>query len=203
MKFATAAAELRRAEIARLSDAYCAAPRNHAAMTPEAFRALTADMFDRFGHQIVTDLPRPIPYDQGTRKNSSPDCAAPTDIVPTGTRKLARLHDAVITANAARDFITARGFTDAALQYAESAPLDLIDGRRLVKALNQSSKHVLMPQTYRAMCQNAARSSSIGSTASRTRPDWCSNGHAVAPTIARALLLPPRPIGWKSGEEAA
>src|SRR5271156_2518104 len=37
--------------------------------------------------------------------------------------------------------------------YAESAPLDLIDGKRLVKALNQSRKHVLLPQTYKAMCQ--------------------------------------------------
>jgi restriction endonuclease Mrr len=46
---------------------------------------------------------------------------------------LRRLHDAVIAANAERGFfITARSFTDQAEQYAETAPLDLIDGKRLV-----------------------------------------------------------------------
>jgi len=59
--------------------------------------------------------------------------------MPTGTRDLARLHDAVIAANAERGFfITARGFTEQAEKCADSAPLDLFDGARLVKALNQS-----------------------------------------------------------------
>jgi hypothetical protein len=62
----------------------------------------------------------------------------------TAIRDLARLHDAVIAANAERGFfITARGFTEEAETYAESAPIDLFDGKRLVKALNQSKKHVL------------------------------------------------------------
>ena len=49
--------------------------------------------------------------------------------------------------------IPARGLTNQAETYADSAPLDLIDGARLVKILNQSKKHVLMPQTYEAMCR--------------------------------------------------
>lgn len=85
-----------------------------------------------------------------------------------------------------------RSFTDAAGQYAESAPLDLIDGKRLVKALNQSRKHVLMPQTYKAMCQQcgAIIQHRLDREQDEARP--CRNGHPVAPTIARGMLLPPR-----------
>ena len=121
-------------------------------------------------------------------------CATPADLIPTGTRDLARLHDAVIAANAERGFfITARSFTDQAEQYADSAPLDLIDGKRLVKALNQSRKHVLMPQTYKAMCHQCGGivQHRLDREQDEARP--CGNGHMVAPTIARAMLLPPRP----------
>ena len=127
-------------------------------------------------------------------------CATPADLIPTGTRDLARLHDAVIAANAQRGFfITARSFTDQAEKYAESAPLDLIDGARLVKALNQSKKHVLLPQTYKAMCQQCGDivQHRIDREQDEARP--CGNGHPVAPTIARAMLLPPRPAATGSG----
>jgi hypothetical protein len=33
-------------------------------------------------------------------------------------------------------------------------------------------------------------------------PGHRGNGHSVTPTIARAMLLPPRPEGWKPSEDA-
>ena len=84
-------------------------------------------------------------------------------------------------------------FTDAAEQYAESAPLDLFDGKRLVKALNQSKKHVLMPQTYKAMCCQCGEIVQHRLDREQDEARACGSGHMVAPTIARAMLLPPRP----------
>src|SRR5271170_3754844 len=152
--FAAAADELRRQEIARLSDALT--PRIEAlrAMTAPAFRSTVAAMLERFGHAIITDPSAPELVTTKAGRKFITACATPAELMPTGTRDLARLHDAVIAANAERGFfITARSFTGQAEQHAESAPIDLIDGARLVKALNQSKKHVLLPQTYKAMCR--------------------------------------------------
>jgi hypothetical protein len=73
-------------------------------MTPEAFRGLIADMLERFGHQIVTGPTAPDLMTTKDGKKFITDCTAPTDIVPTGTRKLVQPHDAVIAANAAWGF---------------------------------------------------------------------------------------------------
>jgi hypothetical protein len=104
MKFTVAAAELRCAEITRLSDAIVSHLEIMRRMTPEAFRGLIAGMLERFGHQIVMGPTAPDLMTTKDGKKFITDCAAPTDIVPTGTRKLVRLHDAVIAANAAWGF---------------------------------------------------------------------------------------------------
>jgi hypothetical protein len=190
--FAAAAADLRRQEIARLSDAIV--PRLDAlrSMTADAFHAVIALMLERFGHAIITDPNAPDLVTTKAGHKFITACAAPLDLAPTGTRDLARLHNAVIAANAERGFfITARNFSAEAEQYAESAPLDLIDGKRLIKALNQNRKHVLLPQTYKAMCGQCGGIVQHRLGDDEARP--CGNGHNVAPTIARAMLLPPRP----------
>ena len=193
MNFA-AADQLRRQEIARLKDALV--PRIEAlrSMTPAAFRNVVAGMLDRFGHQIVTDPSAPYLVTTKNQEKFITQCARPADLAPTGTRDLAALHDAVIAANAIRGFcITARSFTPAAEQYAESAPIDLIDGDRLVKALNQSLSRVLLPQTYNAMCQQCGDIVQHRLDREQDEARRCRNGHSVAPTIARTMLLPPRP----------
>jgi hypothetical protein len=67
-------------------------------MTVPAFRSVIAEMLERFGHTIVTD---PNTADFVTTKNGRKfvtACATPAEVIPTGTRDLARLHDAVIAA---------------------------------------------------------------------------------------------------------
>jgi hypothetical protein len=203
MNFAVEAVALRQQEIARIRDAI--APRLHQLrrMEPETFRAVIADMLHRFGHTIIiSDPTAPRLVTTKGEKKFITACAAPTGLIPTGTRELASLHDAVIAANAARGFfITARSFTDAADHYAETAPLDLIDGNRLIKALNQSRKHLLMPQTYQAMCCQCGEivQHRLDREHDEARP--CSNGHTVAPTIARDMLLPPKLAAPGTGSE--
>ena len=201
MNFAAAAAELRQQEIARLTDALV--PRLEAlrSMTAPAFRWTVAAMLQRFGHEIETDPNARFLVTTKAGRKFVTACATPTDLIPTGTRDLAQLHEAVIAANAERGFfITARSFTDQAEKFAESALLDLFDGARLVKALNQSKKHILLPQTYKAMCCQCGEivQHRIDREQDEARP--CGNGHLVAPTIARAMLLPPRPTATGSGD---
>ena len=56
-----------------------------------------------------------------------------------------------------------------------------------------------MPQTYKAMCQQCGEivQHRLDREQDEARP--CGNGHMVAPTIARAMLLPPRPAAAGSG----
>lgn len=200
MTFAAAAHELRQKEIARLADALT--PRIEAlrAMTTQTFRATIALMLERFGHTIIG---HPEAADLVTAKAGQKfitACASPSDLVPVKIPALRRLHDAVIAANAQRGFyITVRAFDPQAEKYAESAPLDLIDGKRLIKALNQSRKGVLMPQIYKTMCHQCGEivEHRLDREQDQARP--CGNGHLVAPTIARAMLLPPRPPAAGNG----
>jgi hypothetical protein len=107
--FAAAADELRRQEIARLSDALT--PRIEAlrSMTPQAFRATVALMLERFGHTIISNPEAPELVTSKAGQKFITACARPADLTPTGTRDLARLHDAVVAVNAQRGFfITAR-----------------------------------------------------------------------------------------------
>lgn len=194
MSFAAAAQELRQKEIARLSDALT--PRIEAlrAMTTQAFRATIARMLDRFGHEIVGHPEAPELVTAKAGKKFIIACASPSDLTAVKIPALQRLHDAVVAANAQRGFyITVRAFDPQAEKYAESAPLDLIDGKRLIKALNQSRKGTLMPQTYKAMCHQCGGIVQHRLDREQDEAQPCGNGHLVAPTIARAQLLPPGP----------
>ena len=201
MNFAAPADQLRRQEIARLTDTLT--PRLEAlrSMTTQGFRSVIALMLERFGHTIISNPEAPELVSVKLEKKFVTACARPANLAPIGTRDLVRLHDAVIAANAQRGFfITAHSFTDQAEKYAESAPIDLFNGARLIKALNQSRKHVLLPQTYKAMCQQCGEivQHRLDREQDEARP--CGNGHLVAPTIARAMLLPPRPTATSSGD---
>src|SRR5271170_6925376 len=141
MNFAAPADQLRRQEIARLTDTLT--PRLEAlrSMTTQGFRSVIALMLERFGHTIISNPEAPELVSVKLEKKFVTACARPANLAPIGTRDLVRLHDAVIAANAQRGFfITAHSFTDQAEKYAESAPIDLFNGGRLIKALNQSRK---------------------------------------------------------------
>jgi Restriction endonuclease len=192
LRFGTAAAELRQQELARLSDAVVPRLEAMRVMTPPAFREVVALMLYRFGHDVMTDPTAPNLISTKNGAKFITECASPIDLAPTKIPALRRLHDTVIAANAQRGFyITTRTFTAEAEQYADAAPLDLIDGARLVRALNQSRKHVLLPQTYNAMCGECGGIVQHRLSDDEAKP--CGSGHMVAPTINRAMLIPPRP----------
>ena len=86
-----------------------------------------------------------------------------------------------------------RGFTLDAEAYAATAPLKLVDGPKLVASITRSMEGVTLPESYQAMCRQCGEI--VQHTLTGTDAIPCSNGHAVAPTIARAALVMPKQEG--------
>jgi restriction endonuclease len=189
--FARAADELRQQEFARLMDAVT--PRIEAlrSMTPAAFRNEIAMMLERLGHTLITDPAASELVSTKEGRKFITACANSADPAPTMIPALQRLHDRIVAASAAAGFyVTARTFTDQAHQYAETAPIHLVDGELLTRSMNRSKKGVRLPQIYKAMCRQCGDVIQHRLDQARALP--CGNGHLVAPTIARAALVPRR-----------
>jgi Restriction endonuclease len=190
-RFGHAADELRRQEFSRLADAVTPRIEAFRSMTPPAFRNEIGLMLERLGHTLITDASAPdLVTVKGTRKFITA-CAIPTDQAPTKTPALQRLHDAVVAGNAARGFyVTPRSFTPAAEHYAASAPVDLVDGALLIKAMHRSRKGVALSLIYKAMCRQCGEIVQHRIDQDEALP--CGNGHLVAPTIAQDAIVRPR-----------
>jgi hypothetical protein len=192
MNFSALADELRRREFARLADALTPRPERLRSMTPGELRTETAIMWERLGHRLVTGLDAPeLVTIKGERKFIT-TCANPAELTPTGSAALRRLRDRVVAASAERGFyVSVRGFTADAQHFADTAPVQLIDGAQFVQALNRSRKGMLLPQTYKAMCRQCGEI--VQHRLDSDEAKRCANGNFVAPTIARAELTKPTP----------
>lgn len=88
-------------------------------------------------------------------------------------------------------YVTPRSFTPEAERYAASAPIDLVDGRLLIREMHRSRKSMLLPPSYEAMCCQCGELVQHRLDSDNALP--CRNDHLVAPTIVRASLVPFRP----------
>jgi Restriction endonuclease len=199
MKFDLAADELRRQEFARL--AYAVTPRPEAlrAMTADALRDEIATMWERLGHNVINSLAAlEIVTIKGERKFITM-YANPSAPDATRSGAVRQLRDRVRDASAERGFyVSVRGFTAEAQQFAETAPIQLIDGTALLRSLQRSRKGMLMPQSYESMCRQCG--DIVQHRIDSDEAKRCPGGHFVAPTIARAELIKPRPAGSKPGD---
>jgi hypothetical protein len=202
MNFDTAAAELHRQEYARLGAFVTPRPEQLRAMTGGELRIENALMWERLGHILHSGPDAPeLVTTRGERKFIAM-CANPADPEPTGSSALRRLRDRVVASGAERGFfVSVRGFTAEARQFAETAPVQLIDGEAFIRALQRSRKGELLPQTYRAMCRQCG--DIVRHRLDSDEARRCANGHFVAPTIARAELIKPRPLQREHRSAAA
>jgi hypothetical protein len=189
--FDLAADELRRQEFTRMADAVPPSLEALRSLAPAPFRAEIALMLERLGYLVIAEASaHDLVVTKDGRKHIVA-CATPADPEPTRTRDLARLHDAVVAANAHSGFfVTTRGFTTEAEQYAETAPIKLVDGRQLVAAMKRSKARLAWPHAYKAMCRQCGEIVQHQLDQAEALP--CGQGHLVAPTIARAALVRPK-----------
>ena len=186
-RFDQAADELREQENARLAAGILPSVESLRFLNPRQIRARVAAMLERLGYELLTP-------ETATDLLAMKDCkkyvvafASTSDPLPTQTNHLTRLHSAVIATSAAAGFyITTRGFSRDAEAYAATAPLKLVDGPRLVASIKRSMEEIPAPASYKAMCRQCG--GIVTHRLDLTEAVLCSNGHAVAPTIARAGL---------------
>jgi len=191
MNFAAAAEELHRQEFSRLAGAVTPRLEQLLSMTATALRDEIARMWDHFGHAVLTspDGGELITM-KGERKFITMS-ANPAVPVLTGTAPLYRLRERVVDGVAERGFfVSVRGFTHEARHFAEAAPVQLIDGPELIRAMQRSRKGMLLPQAYKAMCRQCG--DIVQHRLSSDEARRCANGHFVAPTIARPEIVRPR-----------
>jgi hypothetical protein len=188
-RFENAAAELRRQELERLRDYVPPALTTLRSSTTGALRIAVALMLERLGYTVLTE---PSAHNLAVTKDQQKfivACMSPAE-APTQSVAIARLHDAVIAAGAEAGFcITTRDFTQEAKDYAATAPVRLVDGDQLAASMLRSTGGAVMPETYKAMCCQCGDvvQHKLGGTEALP----CRSGHRVAPTIARAALVPP------------
>src|SRR3954447_26526232 len=192
MNFDVLADELHQREFSRLAAAVTPRPEALRSMTPDALRDEIAMMWERLGHTVITSpSASEIVTTKGERKFITM-CANPTDLAQTGSSAVRRLRDRVVAASAERGFyVTPRSFTADAQLFAATAPVQLIDGPALIRALHRSRKGMLLPQSYKAMCRQCG--DIVQHPLDNDEAKRCNGGHFVAPTIARAELVKPRP----------
>ncbi|OXC78653.1 restriction endonuclease [Caballeronia sordidicola] len=196
--FARAADQLRQEELGRLSRAIVPTVESLRLLHGPELRGLIVSMLERSGYEVQT---APDAGNLVTTKDGKKYLVA---IAPTNNsasipvRDVMRLHSAVIEANAAEGFfVTTRGFTRDAEAYAATAPLKLMDGRKLVISIKRSMEGITMPDTYRAMCRQCG--DTVSHRLDLAEACKCSNGHVVAPTIAKATLTGQRQEGGSLG----
>jgi len=193
MNFAAAAADMHRQELARLSHYVTPTPEQLRAMTAAALSAEIAGMWERLGHEVITnpDDAAELVHRMGARKFITA-CANPSDATPTRSAAIRHLRDRVVAASAERGFFfSVHGFTAEALHYAEAAPVQSVDCAQLVRELRRSREGMKLPQTYKAMCRQCGDIVQHRIDRKETLP--CENGHPVAPPISRADLIKPTP----------
>jgi hypothetical protein len=193
VNFDALADELHRQEFARFAVAITPKLEQLRSMTAGALRIENAMMWERLGHTLITypDAPELVTI-KGARKFITM-CANPADTAPTGSGAVRRLRDRVVAASAERGFyVSVRGFTPDTYYFSETAPVQLIDGPGFIRALHRSRKGLSLPQAYKAMCRQCG--DIVQHSLHNDEAKRCGNEHFVAPTIARAELIKPRPI---------
>jgi hypothetical protein len=188
-RFETAAAELRRQELDRLRDFVPPTLTTLRSSTTGALRNAVALMLERLGYEVLTP---PSASNLAVTKDGRKfivACMSPAE-APTQSVAIARLHDAVIAAGAESGFcISTRDFTQQAKDYAATAHVRLVDGDQLAASMLRSTGGAVMPETYKAMCCQCG--DVVRHKLGGTEALPCKSGHRVAPTIARAALVPP------------
>jgi len=184
---ARAADELQQRETARLASCVTPTVEGLRFLSGRQLRARVATMLERLGYELLTPDTATDVVAVKDGKKYLVAFAPDTELAPTHTNHLTRLHRAVIAASAAAGFfVTPRGFTRDAEAYAANAPLKLVDGPKLVASITRSMQGIKTPDSYKAMCRQCGEIVMHRVDGGEAVP--CANGHPVAPTIAKAAF---------------
>ena len=178
---------LRQQEFERLAAATVPTLESLRFLNPTQLRARVAGMLERRGYELLT----PETAEDLLAIKDGEKCvvafASTSDPAPTQANHMIELHRLVIDTSAAKGFyVTTRGFSRAAEAYAKTAPLNMVDGPKLVALIKRSMEGIPTPESYKTMCRQCGEI--VTHRLDRTEAIACKSGHPVAPTIAGASL---------------
>jgi hypothetical protein len=186
-RFAAAAEDLRLQETTRLAAGIVPTLATLRFHSPIQLRACVASMLERLGYELLTPEMATDLLALKDAKKYLVAFASTSDPLPVQANLLTRLHQAIVTQNAASGFcVTTRGFSRDAEAYAKTAPIKLVDGPKLVASIKRSMEKLPAIDTYRAMCRQCGEI--VTHRLDRAEAVTCRNGHTIPPTIAQAAL---------------
>jgi hypothetical protein len=186
-RYDRAAEVLRQQEFTRLSAATVPTLESLRFLNPRQLRGCVAGMLDRLGYELLTAETTTDLLAAKDGRKYVVAFASTLDQLPVQANHLTRLHQAIIATNAAGGFyVTTRGFSRDAEAFADTAPVKLVDGPKLVASITRSMQGMREPESYRAICRQCGEIVTHRLDQAEAMP--CKNGHPVAPTIARAAL---------------
>jgi hypothetical protein len=186
-RFDAAAEDLRLQETTRLAAGIVPTLATLRFHNPSQLRACVAGMLERLGYELLTPETANDLLALKDAKKYLVAFASTSDPLPVQANHLTRLHQAIVTQNAASGFyITTRGFSRDAEAYAKTAPIKLVDGPKLVASIKRSMEGWSTIDSYRAICRQCGEI--VTHRLDRAEAVTCRSGHTVPPTIARAAL---------------
>jgi len=186
-RFAHDAEFLRQQEFERMAAATVPTLESLRFLNPTQLRARVAGMLERRGYQLLT----PETANNLLAIKDGEKCvvafASTSDPAPVQANHMIELHRVVTDTNAAKGFyVTTRGFSRDAEAYAKTAPLNMVDGPKLVASIKRSMEDLPAPDSYKTMCRQCGEI--VTHRLDRTEAIACKSGHPVAPPIALAAL---------------
>jgi hypothetical protein len=178
---------LRQQEFARLAAATVPTLGSLRFLNPQQLRGCVTDMLVRLRYEVLTpetatDL---LAIKDGEKYVVA--FASTVDQLPTQANHLTGLHKAIIATNAASGFyVTTRGFSRDAEDYAKTARITTVNGPQLVASIKRSMQGLPAPDSYKAMCRQCG--AIVTHRLNQSETVSCGSGHTVAPTIPGAAL---------------
>jgi tetratricopeptide (TPR) repeat protein/transcription elongation GreA/GreB family factor len=161
-------------------------------LSPRDFENVIARMFELMGFAVKQT---PLTNDGGRDAILTKDgktflleCKKYNDGNVSGRPDLQKFHSAIMTDDAVSGFfVTAGGFSQEAVAFSKTVPIDLVDQYDLKRMMFESSPDAINDDTYRSMCRDCGE---IVNHRLRTpRYVRCCNGHRVAPTLSIELVV--------------
>jgi len=191
-EIAASAKQLKSEEVLRLRQTIAPSIAELRRLSPQRFEDEIARMFERLGYAVKQT---PYANDYGrdailmkAGEKFLLECKKYADDGLSGRPDLQKFHSAIISDKAKRGFfVTTGGFTSGAVEFAATAPIDLIGAHELLRLMFKSVNGVSQDDSYSSRCLECG--DVVKHHIRSPENALCRNGHTVPATLSIDDLL--------------
>ena len=186
------AVELRQQEIERLSHSIVPSLEELRQLTPQRFENEIANLFRRLGYHVKqtpysNDMGRDAIMMKGGEKYLL-ECKRYGRDNQSGRPDIQKFHSAIISDRAKGGFfVTSGSFSKAALDFAPSVSIELVDGNRIVRMFTEINLSTVSDDSYESICIQCG--ATVRHRLRAPQAVTCLNGHSVSPTLTFDQIL--------------